>query len=341
MTLSLNPPLSLDRIQAYLGGEDDERLFAAANAATLAQFGDTVFLRGIIEFSNHCRNNCHYCGLRSGNREVLRYRLEPDHILACAQTIADAGIGTVVLQSGDDWRYRADTIAELITTIKARHDVAITLSLGDRKPEELRLWREAGADRYLLKMETFDRELFAQVRPDSDFQQRLDNLQCLKALGYQVGCGVITGLPGMTDAILAQDLLTLTELELDMLACGPYVMHPQTPMAGLPDGDVLQSLRVTALLRLMNPGALIPATSALNALLPSARDRALQCGANVVMPSFTPQPVFASYQIYPGKNDTEALIDQRLTHLTEELSAIARRPGHCRGDTRRSHHVHR
>ncbi|MGI2261143.1 [FeFe] hydrogenase H-cluster radical SAM maturase HydE [Shewanella sp. GXUN23E] len=330
-----------EQLLELLAGSDDDWLFTeAANIAT-GQFSSEVYLRGIVEFSNYCRNNCHYCGLRAANRQVERYRLTPEQILKAVDLIAAMGMGTVVLQSGDDFTYRADTIAAIIREIKSRHDMAITLSLGDRQLDELTLWREAGADRYLLKMETFDRTLFAACRPDADFDERMARLKHLQQLGYQTGSGVITDLPGMTDDILARDLLTLTSMELDMLACGPFVAHAQTPFADRPNGDVQRSHRVSALLRLMNPDANIPATSSLDALRPGARIEALGRGCNVVMPSFTPQEVYASYNIYPGKNAAAGGIQDRLATLSQQLFHQGLVPSQARGDARRNPYVSR
>lgn len=326
---------------ALLQGQEDDWLFHEAKQATELSFNGQVYLRGIVEFSNHCRNDCHYCGLRSANRAVKRYRLSFDEILHAVDTIAKLGLGTVVLQSGDDFHYRAETISRLIGEIKQRHDMAITLSLGDRKLTELKQWRDAGADRYLLKMETFDRKLFARCRPKADFDERLARLEYLQALGFQTGSGIITHLPGMTDEILARDLQILSRMQLDMLACGPFIAHSQTPFADQPNGSILTSHRVSAILRLMNPGANIPATSSLDALSQGARELALKRGCNVIMPSFTPEAVYANYSIYPGKNTANHHGQQRLTQLCQQLHAHGLTPTFSRGDAKRNHHVPR
>ncbi|BDM65374.1 [FeFe] hydrogenase H-cluster radical SAM maturase HydE [Shewanella sp. NFH-SH190041] len=332
---------SHSQILALLQGEDDDWLFSRAQLATELEFNQQVYLRGIVEFSNHCRNNCHYCGLRSANRNVERYRLTPEEILRAVDDIAALGMGTVVLQSGDDFHYRPGTVAAIIQEIKRRHGLAITLSLGDRKHEELKLWREAGADRYLLKMETFDRALFQQCRPGADYDERLARLAYIQSLGYQTGSGVITDLPGMTDGILASDLLTLTNMGLDMIACGPFVAHSETPFADYANGDVLKSQRVSAILRLMNPGANIPATSSLDALVPGSREQALLRGCNVIMPSFTPQRVYARYNIYPGKNAAIAAAHERVGQLCHQIKLHGLVPSHARGDSKRNKYVSR
>ncbi|MBT1444837.1 [FeFe] hydrogenase H-cluster radical SAM maturase HydE [Shewanella sp. JM162201] len=331
---SRNRPFSRAQIRELLEGKDDDWLFSRAALATELEFGNEVYLRAIVEFSNYCANQCHYCGLRAANRALGRYRLSTDSILGAVHRAAANDIGSVVLQSGDDSYFRADTIGWLIREIKARHDIAITLSLGERPADELGLWRYAGADRYLLKMETFDRTLFERCRPGADFDGRLKQLEWLAAMGYQVGSGIIVGLPGMTLDTLAADIEALCDLNLDMIACGPFIPHPQTPFAAAKSGDVLSCQRVTALLRLLNPGANIPATSALEVLKPGARLKSLRRGCNVVMPSFTPEDVNANYNIYPGKNGSNGDARARLHALRAALAAEGLVAASCRGDAK-------
>ncbi|XPV76667.1 MAG: [FeFe] hydrogenase H-cluster radical SAM maturase HydE [Desulfovibrio sp.] len=290
----------------YLSGAKDEELFAAAHAEKLRVFGKDVYLRGIIEFSNHCKNQCLYCGLRAPNKEAGRYRLSIENIITLASGLPELGFGTVVLQSGDDYHYSTDDIANIVSTIKSSTNLAITLSLGDRGLDEFRAWREAGADRYLLKLETTNTKLYEKCRPNESLKDRFQRIEALQQLGYEVGSGIITGLPDMTNETLADDILKLTELRLDMLAAGPFIPHPQTPFKDMDNGTTQDAFRVSALLRLLNPEANIPATSALDALEQDGRKKGLQRGCNVIMPSFTPEEVRANYKIYPGKNTFSA-----------------------------------
>lgn len=286
----------------FLNATDDESLFAEAHTTRQRVFGNQVYIRAIVEFSNVCDKHCRYCGLRADNRRLTRYRMSADHILKAAGKAVAEGAGTVVLQSGDDTGYSMELVGELIRTIKEQFDVAVTLSLGDRGLDEYAFWRECGADRCLLKLETTDRNRYKRLRQGEDFSARLHRLEGLRSLGYEVGSGVIAGLPGTTPWDALRDILFLTDLDLDMIAVGPFVPNPDTPLAGCAPGSVDLSNRTTAILRILNPEANIPATSALDALRPESRAAALSKGCNVLMPSMTPENHRGDYIIYPGKN---------------------------------------
>jgi biotin synthase len=292
-----------------------------AEARTVADrfFGRGVYVRGVVEFSNHCRKNCHYCGLRVANTGLERFRLEPEGILAAAALARELGAGTVVLQSGEDLRYDRRVIGDLVRRIRDTLDVAVTLSLGDFDRDTYAYWRDCGADRYLLKMETFDEALHARLRPGCTVADRLARVEMLQSLGYETGSGIIVGLPGMTDAILAEDIHRLSQLGLEMIAAGPFIPHPSTPLAAPVDHAIEKSLLVTAVLRLLNSGANIPATSALDALAADGRTRGLDAGANVVMPSVTPDAVRGGYSIYPGKNAAGRDVRDAVHGLFERL----------------------
>lgn len=330
--------MRLPEITQLLAGADDPGLFSAADALTRQNFGDEVYLRGVIEFSNHCRNNCRYCGLRLANRAVARYRMDVPAILSCVALARELSLGTVVVQSGDDFSYSREMIGQVITEAKAASDVAVTLSLGDRPLEDFDYWRGCGADRYLLKVETFDAALYARCRPGLRLADRLARVEALRRAGFEVGSGIITDLPGMTLDILANDLLCLSELDLDMLAAGPFVPCPGTPYGDAPPGSILTALRAMAILRLLNPTANIPSTSALNALRDGSREQGLTLGANVIMPSLTPETVSRDYAIYPGKNAFRADARARVEAARQAIRRIGRVPSTSVGASKRKAH---
>ncbi len=276
-------------------------LYRAAARRRAAAVGDEVHLRALIEFSNHCLRNCRYCGLRRDHRELERYRMDPDGIIALAAEAANLGYRTVVLQSGEDPWYSAEALADLVREIKAESDIAVTLSIGERPEAEYRALRAAGADRFLLRMETSDPSLYRSLHPGASWRRRLACLESLRRVGFQVGSGVLIGLPGQTLGMLADDLLFLQSLELDMIGCGPFVPHPATPLAGAAGGSLGLALRFLACLRLLCPQALIPATTALGALDPKGWELGLRAGADVLMPNVTPRRHRRSYDLYPGK----------------------------------------
>ncbi len=334
-------------ILEYLQGRDDQGLFAAARQTREDTFGRDVFLRGIVEFSSFCCKKCLYCGLRAPNTRALRYRLPPERIVEAACLAPELGLGTVVLQSGDDYTYSADTIRAMVEEIKRRRDVAVTLSLGDRPLKEMTRFRESGADRYLIKLETCDPDLYARMRPGESLEQRLERLEHLRGLGFEIGSGIIVGLPGMSLEILASDILRLAELDLDMIAVGPFVPHPCTPLADAPPGGLEETLRAAALLRLLSPGSNIPATSALNArpskaeasdaLAPEdGRALGLRAGCNVIMPSLTPEDVRGAYEIYPGKNAFTANARQSVRRVRELIRQEGLLPSPALGFARKN-----
>jgi biotin synthase len=281
---------------------DLDRLYHRADMIRQQYVGDEVHLRGLIEFSNYCRKNCNYCGIRRGNRKLSRYRMLPEEILDCAAAAGALGYRTVVLQSGEDMYYTVGMLADLVKKIKQRLDIAVTLSIGERPREEYAALREAGADRFLIRFETSNRDLYRKLHPDSDYGRRMTILTWLKDIGYQVGSGVMIGLPGQTVPDLADDILKFKALELDMVGVGPYICHGDTPLAGNPNGTVEMTFKVIALTRIVTRYANIPATTALATLQPAdGRELALQAGANVVMPNTTPNQYRALYELYPDK----------------------------------------
>lgn len=279
-----------------------DALLAEADAVRSRTLGDGVHLRGIVEFSNRCVRNCLYCGLRRANTKITRYRMSPDEVVAAALRTAALGVGTVVLQSGDDLDYPAADIARIIGHIKERADIAVTLSLGERPFPDYELWRECGADRYLMKHETADAALYDRLHPGKHLSERLAALRFLKELGYEIGSGFIVGLPGQTARTLAADIALVRELGVDMCGAGPFLPQADTPLSTAHPGDEETTLRVLALLRLACPRANLPATTALASLDPKRGQLlALRAGCNVIMPNFTPSARREHYRIYDHK----------------------------------------
>lgn len=332
-----NRPADIADITALLAGDadSDAALFRAADRLRKQTMGDAVYLRGIIEFSNYCRRNCYYCGIRSGMPGISRYRMKPDEIIDCAVRVWDQGCTTVVLQSGEDPWFTVERLEMIVRGIKLRTGAAVTLSIGERSKEAYRRLRIAGADRYLLRFETSDRSLFCRLHPDGNYDRRLQCLTWIRAAGFQVGTGFLIGLPFSDMGVLARDIMFTTALQPDMIGCGPFIAHPDTPLAGhalWPDDGVY--FRVPALLRLLNPWAHIPATTAYDAIRSDGRDRVLQCGANVFMPNMTPGLYRRQYQLYPGKPcidepDTKCAVCVR-GRLARLGRSVGRDAGHAR-----------
>ncbi len=323
------------------GDADSERLFATADEVRRRFVGNDVHLRALIEFSNHCRKNCDYCGIRARNRNVSRYRLSPEEIVSTARQAADSGFGTVVLQSGEDAWFTRDRMACIIRAIKTSTGMAITLGVGERDESTYRAWRDAGADRFLLRIETTDPDLFRRLHPDDDLDARKACLVALRDLGYQVGSGVMVGLPGQTLQTLARDVIWMRDFGVEMIGIGPFLPHPETPLAQALPGTINLTLRLVATLRLVFPYGHIPATTAMGSLLPGGRERALAVGANVLMPNMTPRAIRDDYALYPDKVGLDATSDDRIDDLHNRILAlgrtIAKGPGHvarhCQGES--------
>jgi biotin synthase len=310
--------------------------------------GDDVHLRGLIEISNHCVRQCAYCGIRAGRRDLERYRMTAVEILASARLAETLGYGTVVLQAGEDPGLTPAFVADVVRRLKGDTPLAVTLSLGERDDAEFALWREAGADRYLLRFETANRELYDRIHPPHGgrLSDRLAQLRRLRELGYEVGSGVMVGIPGQTWDDLAADIALFGELDLDMIGIGPYLPHPDTPLgaaaaaAAAPGdaqvpGDEATTLRAVALARLVCPWANIPSTTALATInLDRGREHGLERGANVVMPNLTPERYRVCYEIYPGKACLHEAAEVCAGCLRLRIEGLGRRigsgPGHAR-----------
>jgi biotin synthase len=281
----------------------DQALFAAAAETRRQAYGLDVYIRGLIEFSNYCRNNCLYCGIRRDNKAAVRYRLSREEILACCDTGYALGFRTFVLQSGEDPLYTDELICSIVSGIKEKYgDCAVTLSLGERPRESYQAFFDAGADRYLLRHETADPAHYAMLHPQSmSLENRKNCLWSLKEIGYQTGSGFMVGSPYQTTEHLVRDIRFLQELEPAMIGIGPYIPHMNTPFRGFPGGGLALCLRVLAVLRLMFPLALLPATTALGTVAPDGRERGLLAGANVVMPNLSPVQFRKLYELYDNK----------------------------------------
>jgi len=282
--------MKFNEILSLLKGADDEWLFKTAQKERIRIFGQDVFLRGIVEFSNVCTKHCQYCGLRPENHRLNRYRLSADDIMDAVALIPDLGLGTVVMQSGDDPYYSREMIGEVIKRIKSKFNMAVTLSLGERDKDDYQYWRDCGADRYLLKIETFETKLHAEIRPGESVDQRLRHIETLREIGYEIGSGIIVGLPGMNDETLARDMKKLTEMQLHMISAGPFVPNPETPLQNDEPGDLEIVYRTIAILRILNPYANIPSTSSIAVSKDDGAVRGLKAGANVMMPSALEYP---------------------------------------------------
>jgi biotin synthase len=324
-----------------------DALWQRADAVRRQHVGDAVHLRGLVELSNYCGRLCGYCGLRADNDAVPRYRMTADEVVGAAREAVRLGFGTVVLQTGEDFGLTTEWVAGLVRRIKTETPLAVTLSLGERRERELAAWRAAGADRYLLRFETSNRRLFDAIHPPrrGQISDRIALLGTLRELGYEVGSGVMIGIPGQSYEDLAEDIALLAELDVDMVGVGPYIPDPATPLgrgAGpallAPDAqvpnDAAMTHKVMALTRLVCPQANIPATTALATTGGlEAQLAALQRGANVIMPNLTPAEYRLSYRIYPDKACFYDRTEASVATLRARLAAIGRGIGVGRGDS--------
>lgn len=335
--------MHLDEIVSWLKETDTGRLdalYSEANETRRRFVGDAVHLRGLIEISNHCSRGCAYCGLRAGNRALERYRMTREEIVDSARVALASGYGTVVMQAGEDHAITAEWLAGIIREIKRETGLAVTLSMGERSEADLAAWRQAGADRYLLRFETTDPALYRKIHPTfPGAPDRIALLGTLRRMGYEIGGGVMIGIPGQSYRTLAQDIRTFRSLDLDMIGVGPYIPHPATPLgqglirSDLPEGEQVRATedmcyRVLALTRIMCPQANIPATTALATVNGrSGRELGLQRGANVIMPNVTPLKYRRYYEIYPGK----ACVNEPAKHCSNcirgRIHAIGRAVG--------------
>ena len=316
---------------------NDELLFAAADSVRRCHYGDEVYLRGLIEFTDYCKNDCYYCGIRRSNRQAVRYRLTKEEILKCCREGYALGYRTFVLQGGEDPYYTDDMICEIVSKIHSEYtDCAVTLSIGEKSKESYRRYFDAGAERYLLRHETANEAHYKKLHPNCmSGAARKQCLYQLKEIGYQVGTGFMVGSPFQTTEDLIVDLRFMQELMPDMIGIGPFIPHSQTPFSSFVGGTLELTLRMIAILRLMFPYALIPATTALGTIDALGREKGLKAGANVVMPNLSPVKVRKQYELYDNKICTGEESAQCRGCLERRVNSVGYRIVNSRGDVRR------
>ncbi|GMU85371.1 MAG: [FeFe] hydrogenase H-cluster radical SAM maturase HydE [Ignavibacteriales bacterium] len=331
-----NQDYSPDDIRNWIDDDSpipSEDLFETARQVRKQYCGDVVYLRGLIEISNHCSCHCLYCGLRHSNEHLSRYIMSPQEISDAARLVAECGIRTVVMQSGESPMISAELIEDSVFAIKEMGDIAVTLSLGERSFSDYDRWFKAGADRYLLKHETANEILYKKLHPGASLQERLEHLRYLKSAGYQTGTGNIIGIPGQKTDDLIDDILLCEELDADMISISPFMPSGNTPFAKVQPADADLTLRVIAAARIYLRTVHMPSTTALATLLPDGREAGLRAGANVIMPSFTPLQYKTEYLIYDNKICLNEEARRCLTSLNLTLGTLGYSVSGERGDS--------
>jgi len=329
--------LTAEEYRSLLLCEDvssNDYLQEKAQQTTIARFGRNVFIRGLIEISNRCRNNCLYCGIRKSNTMVSRYSLSRETILSCCREGYALGFRTFVLQGGEDVSQTDDWVEKTVACIRKEFpDCAITLSLGEKTKEAYQRFFNAGANRYLLRHETFNGEHYRSLHPsEMSREHRLQCLQWLKETGYQTGTGIMVGSPGQSIDHLVEDLLFIERFQPEMIGIGPFIPHADTPLAHEPAGNIDLTLKLISIFRLMHPSALIPSTTALASLSTNGRERGILAGANVVMPNLSPSSVREKYSLYNHKAAFGSEAAEGLKLLEEQLNPIGYKISYLRGD---------
>lgn len=309
-------------------------LHAKAREAVETVYGDKIFLRGLVEITSYCRNNCNYCGIRRSNRTLERYRMTPETIMACCKEGYGYGMRTFVIQGGEDPWWTDERLGDLVSQIRAEYpDCAITLSMGERPRESYQRLFDLGANRYLLRHETADEDHYHYLHPaEMSFQNRMQCLQALKELGYQVGCGFMVGSPGQTPETIYKDLQFIRSFRPQMVGIGPFVATQHTPFADQPNGSVETTLRLLSTIRLLHPHVLLPSTTALGSLHPLGRELGVLAGANVLMPNLSPVENREKYNIYDNKICLGDGIEQCSDCLQLRMGSTGRRIVVERGD---------
>lgn len=328
--------LSREGYRELLQGGSDDTLRRMAQSVSREQFGDEVYVRALLEVTNRCRNNCYYCGIRAANRDVQRYTLSRERILECCRSAYSLGFRTFVMQGGEDASMSDDWVERVVGDIRHEFsDAAITLSLGERSRECYSRWFEAGANRYLLRHESYNREHYESLHPRSmSWSRRIESLYHLRDVGYQVGTGFMVGTPAQSLDHIVDDLKFIESFRPEMVGIGPFIPHHSTPFSEAAKGDLAMTLRLISILRLMHPSALIPSTTALATLDERGRESGIEHGANVVMPNISPSEERANYSLYDNKAAFGSESAEGLRILEERLSKIGYSLSFSRGDYR-------
>ncbi|UOO38136.1 [FeFe] hydrogenase H-cluster radical SAM maturase HydE [Oscillospiraceae bacterium CM] len=335
--LEKNRVLSREEFKTLIEKRDDETaayLFERARHVRQSVYGNDVYMRGLIEFTNFCKNDCHYCGIRRSNKNCERYRLTKDQILSCCASGYALGFRTFVLQGGEDPFYTDEKMTDIIRAIKTSYpDCALTLSVGEKSYETYKAFREAGADRYLLRHETANPCHYAALHPaDMAFEDRMQCLYNLKDIGFQAGCGFMVGSPQQTTETIIDDLLFIKALDPQMVGIGPFIPHHDTPFKDEQAGALELTLYLLAIIRLMLPSVLLPATTALGTIHPKGREKGILAGANVVMPNLSPIDVRNKYLLYDNKICTGDEAAECVRCMSRRVESIGYRIVVARGD---------
>ena len=336
--LKLNRDLPDGELKFLISSDEaNEPLALAADEIRRANYGEDVYIRGLIEFSNYCKNNCYYCGVRCGNTKAVRYRLTKADIMECCAQGYSLGFRTFVLQGGEDPHFTDEVMCDIIAEIRQNYpDCAITLSVGERSRESYQAYFNAGANRFLLRHETATDDHYRRLHPKNlSLQNRKQCLFDLKEIGFQVGSGFMVGSPYQSDDNLLADLRFLQTLQPDMIGIGPFIRHEDTPFATFDSGDLYKTLRLVSILRLMFPYALIPSTTALGTIHPQGREMGLRAGANVVMPNLSPKNVRELYMLYDNKISTDEEAAESVDKLKKKVVSAGYRVVTARGDVKK------
>lgn len=326
-----------EKLITNISDVDREELRKEAVRIATSIYGKEVYMRGLIEFTNICKNDCYYCGIRAGNKNCERYRLTKEEIYECAKLGYELGFRTIVLQGGEDLYYTDDLMVEIISTIRKNYpDAAITLSIGEKEKETYQKYFDAGANRYLLRHEAANKKYYEKIHPSSlSFDHRMKCLRDLRDIGFQVGAGFMVGSPYQTKYDLAMDLKFIEEFKPEMCGIGPFIPHKDTPYRDEPAGTVEDTLLYLSIVRIIDEKVLLPATTALGTIKDDGREKGVLCGANVVMPNISPLDVRQKYMLYDNKVGTTGDAEQNIKNLKDKMASIGYELVNSRGDCKK------